>query len=474
VVEVEKWDVFELRLDGPREGNPFTDVTFGAVFSQDNRDVRVVGFYDGDGRYVARFMPDSEGEWSYWTASDSASLDGETGLFRCTPAIEGNHGPVRVHRRFHFAYEDGTPHHSFGTTCYVWNHQGDELEEQTLKTLADAPFNKIRMCIFPKHYSYNQNEPEYHPFAGLLNESWDFRRFNPVFWDHLEKRIGDLRDLGIEADLILFHPYDRWGYAEMDAEEDDRYLKYAVARLASFRNIWWSLANEYDLMKAKTEADWDRYFRLVQAWDPVQHLRGIHNCRQFYDHGKPWVTHCSIQHPEPSQSRQWREQYGKPVVDDECRYEGNVNQGWGNSTAEEMVRRFWEGICAGGYVGHGETYPHPQDILWWSKGGRLRGDSAPRIQFLKGVVEEGPHGLTPSSLNGFSAVAGVEGEYYLAYTGISQSASKDLELPEDGVFKIDVIDTWEMTIISMAGMFTGNCTVALPGKPYIALRIRSV
>ena len=37
-------------------------------------------------------------------------------------------------------------------------------------------------------------------------------------------------ELGIEADLILFHSYDRWGFSEMDAETDDRYLQYVVAR----------------------------------------------------------------------------------------------------------------------------------------------------------------------------------------------------------------------------------------------------
>ena len=82
---------------------------------------------------------------------------------------------------------------------------------------------------------------------------WNFTRFNPVFWHHLEERIGDLRDLGIESDLILFHPYDRWGYAKMDEASDDRYLKYAVARLSAFQNVWWSLANEWDLMRAKSE-----------------------------------------------------------------------------------------------------------------------------------------------------------------------------------------------------------------------------
>ncbi len=38
------------------------------------------------------------------------------------------------------------------------------------------------------------------------------------FSNILRARIAALRDLGIEADIILFHPYDRWGYATMDAE----------------------------------------------------------------------------------------------------------------------------------------------------------------------------------------------------------------------------------------------------------------
>lgn len=107
----------------------------------------------------------------------------------------------------------------------MWNLQGDELEEQTLATLRDAPFNKIRMCVFPKRYLFNFNEPPCYPFEGEVKrpwdpanlengrtpppvDFWDFTRFNPEYFRHLEKRILDLQELGIEADLILFHPYD--------------------------------------------------------------------------------------------------------------------------------------------------------------------------------------------------------------------------------------------------------------------------
>ena len=44
------WATFELSFDGPSEGNPFQDVTFGAVFTHGERKVRLNGFYDGDGR----------------------------------------------------------------------------------------------------------------------------------------------------------------------------------------------------------------------------------------------------------------------------------------------------------------------------------------------------------------------------------------------------------------------------------------
>ena len=45
----------------------------------------------------------------------------------------------------------------------------------------------------------------------------------------------------------------------MPRETDLAYLRYAVARLAGFRNVWWSFANEYDLMRNKTMLDWDDY-----------------------------------------------------------------------------------------------------------------------------------------------------------------------------------------------------------------------
>lgn len=92
---------------------------------------------------------------------------------------------MRVANEFHFAYADGTPFRQIGTTCYAWTHQPAALQEQTLKTLAGAPFNKLRMCVFPKRYNWSTNEPPHYPFAGTPPRDWDYTRFNPAFFHHL-------------------------------------------------------------------------------------------------------------------------------------------------------------------------------------------------------------------------------------------------------------------------------------------------
>src|SRR4029453_9463867 len=110
------------------------------------------------GVYRIRFLPDAEGRWEFHTASSARSLDGLAGAFDCTGPAAVDHGPVRVHNTFHFQHADGTRCIPLGTTAYAWTHQGKDLEEQTLRTLAGSGFTKLRMCVFPKHYLYNSNE----------------------------------------------------------------------------------------------------------------------------------------------------------------------------------------------------------------------------------------------------------------------------------------------------------------------------
>lgn len=468
-IETERWDIFELKLDGPQTANPFVEVTLSAEFKNGDKIYAPQGFYDGNGIYKIRFMPTEVGEWNYFTKSNARELDGLKGTFTCIEATRNNHGPVGVRNKFYLAYEDGTPYFQIGTTCYAWTHQGDEMEQQTLRTLEKAPFNKIRMCIFPNDYSYNKNEPVYYPFEGEPLKKWDFTRFNPEFWQHFEQRVLDLQNLGIEADIILFHTYDRWGFESMDMESDDLYIRYAVARLSAFRNVWWSLANEFDFMPDKKEADWDRFFQIIQKNDPYQHLRGIHNGRRWYDHNKSWVTHASIQTSDMASGIRFREEFQKPIIYDECKYEGNISQRWGHLTPEQMVKYFWTGTLGGCYVGHGETYRHPDDLLWWAKGGVLRGKSSERIAFLRDFMSQAPDfaELKPMGDDKGNFVLGIPEKYYLAY-GRTDGNTR-VPLAGKVPYKIDVIDTWEMTEFPYGTAKPGQYNFASP-KEHIVYR----
>ncbi len=493
---VPKFDFFESSLQGPTDGNPYLDVQLSATFTLDHRSVQVDGFYDGNGAYKIRFMPDTEGPWRFTTSSNATALANHTGSFLCTPA--NSHGPVSVRNIHHFAYADGTPYFPFGTTCYAWAHQGSEMEQQTLTTLASAPFNKIRMCVFPKSYEFNHNEPEFYPFPRTAPASKehpqginDTTRFNPAFFAHFENLLTRLRDLNIEADIILFHPYDRWGYATMSTEADDRYLRYVIARFAAFRNVWWSLANEYDFMKAKTTQDFDRLLRIAQQSDPYQHLRSIHHGHVMYNYGSSTVTHASLQVTDFDSALGWSQQWRKPVLYDECQYEGNIPRRWGNLSGPEMTRRFWLGVIAGCYVTHGETYFDPSlsfdengtQKIWWANGGVLRGSSPARIAFLRKLLED-------------TTIHGLEGSpaaYYLNATnpattaqGVDLKASPaailyylDEHQPIEYTFPLDnatytaeLIDPWAMTITPIPGQHSGKTTLRLPASPFQALRFK--
>ena len=143
---VERWGCFELSLPAVVQGNPF-DVALTATFSNGSERMTVRGFYDGDGLFKIRFMPGSEGEWSYVTASRVPALNRRRGSFVCTPPAADNHGPV-VPDGLHFKYADGTRYYPVGTTAYDWMHVGDAAAVRTVASMQASGFNKLRMLFF--------------------------------------------------------------------------------------------------------------------------------------------------------------------------------------------------------------------------------------------------------------------------------------------------------------------------------------
>jgi len=473
---VHRWDAVELTHPGPATGNPFVDVTVTATFRLKNRSLTVEGFYDGNGAYKIRFMPDELGVWTWSTASNAPGLHGKSGAFECIAPEQGNRGPVSIRDGYHFAYADGTPFVECGTTCYAWAFQPEATQRQTLATLAASPFNKLRMCLFPKWYQHNRKEPPLYPFPRS-GETNDYSIFNAEYFQQLDRLIVELGRIGVQADLILFHPYDKWGYQSMPADVDERYLRYVIARFSAYHNVWWSLANEYDLLKSKTNADWDWYARILRECDAFDHLRSVHYCFTQYDYGRGWCTHAGVQDSRMQLGAQWRQDWGKPVVFDECRYEGNIASTWGDLSGDAMTGRFWKAAVEGCYCGHGETYLDASDVLWWSHGGVLHGASPAQIAFLRTLLEEtiaighGPIGFTNFSSDPMGARRSNNSVIFY-YFDEHQPAEGSFVLPEGKTYTAEYIDTLKLTRTLLTGTFSGNAQVKLPGTPWGSLWFR--
>ena len=157
---------------------------------------------------------------------------------------------------------------------------------------------------------------------------------------------------------------------------------------------------------------------------------------------------------------------------DECAYEGDIDQGWGNISGEELTRRCWEGAVRGGYVAHGETYLNEAEELWWSKGGELVGTSPARMDFLREVIAASPTGVLDPLASAWDApTGGVAGEYEITYLGFGRPRFRGLALPENKRCAVDVIDTWNMTVERVADHAEGTIRVPLPGREHMAIRV---
>lgn len=491
---VERYGLFELTVSS-RSARP------RAWFWQEGDRREIAGFIAGPGKAAVRFMPDKEGTWRYTVEADGGEVSGE---FQCVPSTGRNHGPVRA-RGMHFCYADGTGFIPMGTTCYAWVHQDGRLMEQTLDTLRNAPFNKVRMCVFPKSTQFNANDPEHFPFERKGSGGWDVDKPDQAFWSNLENRVTQLGALGIEADLILFHPYDRWGFSSLSREENLGYIDYCVRRLSAYRNVWWSMANEYDLVFTKNLEEWDALGEAVHNGDPYGHLISVHNWLEPYPK-RPWLTHVSWQGGDMQTAFKLRTRYGLPVIVDELGYEGNIEFDWGNLSAFELIDRMWAAAAFGCYSTHGETFYNEDEVLWWSKGGVLYGEAPKRIAFLRefmnslpgpmeplcaGVLDDPssmaanpqhaelvrsiwdskPQDIRDIFINEFIKPIGVHRDYMLIYLRRHCQSYYWLDLPQEGTYDVELLDAWEMRREKLMENVHGRVRVTLPGKEGVGIYV---
>ena len=502
--QVEKFDFLEIDFNC---GENSAYIENCAEFVNGKTVLKTGAFRKGD-KFAVRFSPMEEGQWDYTIKAPGG--EEVKGSFECVKNSGDNHGKV-IAVGDKFTYADGAKYYPFGTTCYAWVNQPKELQDKTVETLKNSPFNKIRMCVFPKSMPYNNNEPDCFPYEKT-DGKWDMSKPVEEFWSNFDLRMSQLCEIGVEADIILYHPYDRWGFAELSQEDSIEYLNYCIYRLGAYRNVWWSLANEYDTVFSKTNENWDEYGEILKKKDIYEHLISIHDMVIVYP-DRDWMTHASVQSGDIDNIVRWKQSHGgKPVVIDEYGYEGDIEYNWGNLTAFEEMNRCWKAVFRGGFATHGETFHRDDEVLWWAKGGELYGESPKRIAFLKDIIYSLPDdwkavAIPIANVNEdknkevseadaktlehnnnvrklmeraseeerFKFMIAIspmkiEGkDFQFNYLGTNCACRATYKL--EGKNKIEVIDAWNMTRETVMENASGNVIVPLPAKEGIAVMI---
>lgn len=411
---LETYDFVELTLNvaKPDARNPFTDVVVEGSFKrQGGKSIPVDGFCDSqDGSvFRIRFMPDKVGRYSYSVTYRQASFQkSHKGTFR---ARDGKRrGILRVDNTYpwHFIWE-GTGEHYFWngtTTYYLMGWQDEAIIRRSIDRLQALKVNRLRVLLYGRN-SHSWGEPVVptdnfkrwlNPWVArrpddVANPGFDLKRFNVVHWQKYERLLRHAREKDMAISVILFIGAQVLPTPFAEGSEDEhRYYRYAVARLAAFSNVTWDLGNEHDFHRKVPQ--WaDNLGRVVKKWDPYDHLTSAHNV-PYRTPKSTWADIQLIQRWDAGQNafmlsqRQQQAATGRivPQINEEYGYQDHGERYPGQRSAESRRRCAWEIYMAGGYQTTGESARRGTGVPPDTGGGWVNGRGDDTMVMLKGYA----------------------------------------------------------------------------------------
>jgi hypothetical protein len=414
-VAVETFDFADvvIQVSQPDARNPFTDVTVSGEFTlADGAPIRVDGFCDAaDGSlFRVRFMPQAAGSYRYSVEYRQGDFSqAYRGSFEARNA--GRRGQLRTDPQHpeHFAWA-GTGERYFWngtTTYYLMGWEDEEVIRQAIDRLARLKVNRLRVLV----YGRNEDRPWGQPvkstpgFKLYLNPwpaarpddvkdpGFDLTRFNVLFWQKYERMLRYARERDVIVSVIFFiggqvlpTPFAAY------SEDEQRFYRYGIARLAAFSNVTWDLGNEHNFHReAPKWCDW--LGPLVKAWDPYDHLTSAHNVI-YRTPGASWADMQLIQRWDAGQNafmlteRTRQAATGRliPQINEEYGYEDLWENFPGQRAADTRRRLAWEIAMAGCYQTTGETANRGVGFSPDTGGGWVSGRGDDSMTMLQGYA----------------------------------------------------------------------------------------
>jgi len=411
---VECYDFLEVTLKVSRPpANPFMEAavtgTFVLAGSQDK--TAASGFCDSaDGRvFRLRFMPAKPGDYAYQVVYKQGDFEKSfEGKFRAID--KKRRGILRVDPRYpwHFLWE-GTGEHYFlnGTTTYfLFGWDDEKVTEACIARMAKFKVNRLRLLLYGRSdHTWTEPIKSTKDFKMWLNPwvaqrpddvaspGFDFTRFNVAYWQKVERMVRYARERDVAVSFVMDWN-DTAVHPGAGSEDERRYYRYAVARLAAFSNVCWDLGDDLDSFHDERWTHETGMF--LHGIDPYKHLATSHPVNnEHQDRQSEWFTNTSFQewhrpqHAWMLDQRRRQAATGRiiPQVNEEYGYEDHYPS-WAPfkppaADADGNRRAAWEIAMAGCYQTTGETAKRGTGVAPDTGGGWVNGRGDATMTLLK-------------------------------------------------------------------------------------------
>jgi hypothetical protein len=401
----------------PVAQNPFTGVTVSGSFGKvdSGKYLMVDGFCDSaDGTvFRIRFMPATPGDYAYSVSYRRGDFERVYhGRFN---AVKGQRLSIlRMDPQYpwHFIWE-GSGEHCFvnGTTAFfLMGWENEHVIDDCIDRLHRLEINRVRVLLDGRTDQFwtepirpnNQFHVYLNPWEAwrpndVKHPQFDYTRFNCPYWQKFERMLRYAREKGMIVSVIFAYN-DTKVHPEAGSEDEQRYFRYAVARLAAFANVTWDLGDDLDRFRSE---QWTHETGLMlYRMDPYQHLATSHPAgdSQPQDRTAPWFGMTSFQrwnrplHRWMLEQRRLQLETGRviPQMDEEYGYEDHYPY-WAPyrspaASADNNRRAAWEISMAGCYQTTGETAKRGTGVPPDTGGGWVNGRGDDTMTMLGGYA----------------------------------------------------------------------------------------
>lgn len=308
--QVKQWGRFEAAVVNPRTcANPYEDAALNVTYHDpEGRVVKFWGFYDGNGVWRIRFMPDTPGFWRY-EASFSDGSPGPAGEFECVSSDIPGLIAVCADNPIWFGFKGGD------AVLVRSLHVGDRFFADAGNPISGATWSSSQRTAFldwAQRQGYNMLSMASHYLnrdssgrgkGWNTPDLWDAKKQqpNPGAYQRMEHILDDLA-----ARRIMVYPFagffGRDSDFPRDEEKQDLYLRYTLARLGPYWNVLFSVGGPEPRLKSKPYLSADEINglgRRIKKLDVFGHLVSVHNPTgndEFRD--ADWTSYGVVQGPK--------------------------------------------------------------------------------------------------------------------------------------------------------------------------------